>query len=794
MKLSRKWAGLSLLAIAYLVSLFVAFRRTEHERESGRVTIQFCHWQLEAGVREGIDAIIHRYEQLNPRVHVVQVAVPGGGGGGIYQSWILTQMAGAHGPDLVQWDATKPDVPRIFQPMDADISRPNPYDRGTALEGARWRDTFLDGMVSNVDPTFHRYYSVSLDMHLARMVYNKTLMKAITGQDQPPRTYRELLGLCDRVRAYAKARGLNMVPMTNSAESAGMQSWLINIDLTNSLCDRIDSQHRMVLGGDDLGADYLRGDWNYETPAVAASLKELVEFGRMCTPGFWQRERDLALSDFVTGRALMFVAPSWEASNLVALCAFPIAAFSYPYPEKNDPEYGAYVMGPLSDGQLITGMPIYLNRATPHRAEALDFLRFMTSQEGGSIFSHYSNWLSSTIGVKPSAFASQFKFKRNGYFFSGNILVPCTLGDARNFVAAHMDDLWSANGSVGAFQKAMDEGIAERIRDGFRQGIRLQTDNLRPLDVEAAARVELAPPGGRPGVLPIVSPFIEGYICQLRELTGGATHEFQGVAPLLVNSKPKLTISGATPSLAPSLTAGWRALAAGRAAEAWKIFEKARGDADPAVSRGAVLGGAIALLDRQPVSGEQVGESRSLLAGLAEGHDDVALGARFFLGRIAEYHEDRPNPLVAAREYLRLISADPRSIWAQTALAQLAILEMYSLDAGAAPAVRVARAEAIARLAANPASIGAVNFAIAYAILYFRLPAAGALPHLLTAERQGLLDTIDRREVLVQIADISRLTGDRAQAARYYRTFLDENGADQRYYLAQERLRDCLKK
>ncbi len=118
---------------------------------SDRVTIRFCHWQLETGVRDAVAAIIRRYEQLNPRVHVVQIAIPGGVAGATYTTWVLTQMAAGSGPDLVQYDAFHPDVPRLFQPIGAEVNEPNPYNRGTPLAGVRWRDTFVDGMITNFD-------------------------------------------------------------------------------------------------------------------------------------------------------------------------------------------------------------------------------------------------------------------------------------------------------------------------------------------------------------------------------------------------------------------------------------------------------------------------------------------------------------------------------------------------------------------------------------------------------------------------------------------------------------------
>ena len=144
-KFSGKRTGYALLAVAYVLSAILVFRHVSRSAEPGRVTIRVCQWQLETGVREAFDAMIRRYEQINPRFHVVQIAVPGGP---LYTSWVLTQMVGGTGPDLVQYTWNAPDIPRMLQPITADVEKPNPYTKGTPLEGVPWRDTFIDGMTS----------------------------------------------------------------------------------------------------------------------------------------------------------------------------------------------------------------------------------------------------------------------------------------------------------------------------------------------------------------------------------------------------------------------------------------------------------------------------------------------------------------------------------------------------------------------------------------------------------------------------------------------------------------------
>jgi len=503
MKFSGKSIALLLLGTAYAASAFLVFRRHVEEVRSDRVTIRISQWQLEGGVRDAIDAIIRRYEQLNPRVHVIQIAAPDR----VYLPWIQTQMVGGNGPDIAEYSWPWPDTVRNFSPITSEVMQPNPYNRGTPLEGVPWRDTFIDGMTSpdNYVQSLSQYYGVSMTTGMSRIVYNRALLRTITGRDTPPRTYREFLAVCAAVRAYAQAHGLNLAPLANSRTTHINLTNEIVGNLSTRLGARVDFQHRLKLEPHTLAVSYLRGEWSYDSPELVAGFEELREFGAQCTPAFLQRERDTALTDFVSGRAVMVVAPSWEATSLQQLCPFALGAFRYPSPREDDPVYGRFAHGPFSEGQVITGMPFYLNRWTPHRAEALDFMRFMSSQEGSTIFTTVSNWLPIVVGVKPSDFAAQFQLQSEGYNWYGGFLGPNNHGDAQDLVLSILYTLWSPDGSVDRFRAALRGGMEGRVRDGLRRDLLAGLGNIRREDSAGAALLELAPPDHRPETLRLVT-------------------------------------------------------------------------------------------------------------------------------------------------------------------------------------------------------------------------------------------------------------------------------------------------
>ena len=239
----------------------------------------------------------------------------------------------------------------------------------------------------------------------------------------------------------------------------------------------------------------------------------------------------------------------------------------------------------------------------------------------------------------------------------------------------------------------------------------------------------------------------------------------------------------------------WFPVAAAAApAEAWQLLANYRSDlalpkfeqqaaASPADARPARLGEALSLLAQPSPVPDRVGRARVILAALAtDGADDIALGARFFLARLAEFSAEPPDPGLAAAEFRRLIAEHPDSPWAQAAVARLAILLLYTPAGPAEPATRLAAAEQLLAPARQPTAIAELHLVIADAVFHHRLPDRLALPHLRAALETGALDPTTRADVLVQVGELSRLGGDMAQAKAYYRTFLAEYPRDARHF------------
>ena len=786
MRYPRKKAGLLALACAYALVVAVILLRPGREHDRGRVTIRVAHWQLEGGVRQGFAAMIRRYEEINPRVRVVQVVAPDR----IYNGWALTQLVGGDAPDVVEYNKEFSAfvVQQYFEPLGGEVMKPNPYNRGTALEHVPWRDTFLDALASEdgFNRQLNQYYSVMLTQHSIRMVCNLELLRTITGSAEPPSDYRSLRRLFTQVARYRRAHPNLRAVIANSRDTVIAMMSTIYSGTTGGMMAQIDPRHALRMSNLDLGVEYLRGRWHYGDPRSVAALRLVREFGDQSMPGFLQLTRDTAITDFVNGRALMVVAPSWESTSLRQLCRFEIGAFRYPLPRRGDPEAGPGIIGPTSDGSLITMLAMYLNRNSPHRAQALDFMKFATSLEGDQLFSDVSGWLPAISGAHvASPFSAQFRPVYDGYSWDSD-LFTLSGDDARQLLRSSYYLLYAPLGSPEKYASTLDAGMGSRILLDLDREERQEIQNIGAQDSAAAARHFLSGDPAFP--LALLPPRVEGRTRQMIEVLRASRRLPQPAASRPWFPPAPREAAAPAAAMGPGLVAAWNSLANFRPDIALPMFERlaAARSEDPGLM---ALGRALSLVAQGNPIPDRIDKAETGLAALASGPSaDIAEAALFFLGRLESIHRDPPDAVRAAAILRALIRRDPGSVWAQAAVPRLAILILYTPAGPADPRARLAQAGALRSLARTPSVNAALQVVVADAVFHWRLPPTEALPCLLEAERSGGLDPLTRSDVLVQLGELSRMAGKPADAGRFYRAFLAEYPRDSRNYPVRRRL------
>jgi len=408
--------GLLLLALCFVISiariLFSDLPASTKETAKP-VTIRFAHWQLENGVRGTLDKIAAEYTRLHPEVKVEQLPIPES----IYTNWLTTQLVGGTAPDLIEigMGTTEERLARFFTPLTELAMTPSPYNHGTDLEGKPLRDTLFDGMEGGYRVNLLEYYGVPISGASIRMYYNLDLLREITGGEQMPKTYRELLQLCAQAQDYAQKKAVPLVPIAGSKYNAPKLMQSLFQSQTQTLVERLSPPG--ILGEDAIrqADQYLSGTWSLDSEEVRSGLKLMREIGQSMQPGFMQLTRDDAALLFVQRRALMISTGSWDATSIHQQTSFRIGVASIPFPSATDPVYGKYTHGALSEAGVNGGVNFGVTRGSAHPEVAKDFLLFLASRRMNQLWTDESGWIPAVLGTHASAEAAPFLPVTDGY-------------------------------------------------------------------------------------------------------------------------------------------------------------------------------------------------------------------------------------------------------------------------------------------------------------------------------------------------------------------------------------------
>jgi raffinose/stachyose/melibiose transport system substrate-binding protein len=477
-----------LFAAGYVFALVWVFTRSTPLAPARPVTVRIAHWQIEKGPPDGFDAVIRRYEELNPRVHVEQVAVPGP----VYRLWLRSNLGGNMGTDLVEFGyfiGGVNDIPvRYFEPLTRLMGQPNPYNRGTPLERVPWRLTFADGLYFEItqSPEIGQIYAATLSQGSMRLFCNRELLEKITGRPAAaPRTMADFRAICRATADYARRTGAVVHPLAGSLSNG---QWLIDFTMAGSVSGMnldLDREGYLARKPRQAMTDYLQGRWTYRRPELRAALALSRELAMQMKSGFAQLSRDDAVQEFMRGEALFIFTGTYDATSLKKLAPFTVEAMRFPQPQKDDPVIGPFVRGPFQDGTIATGMEIYLNKDSRHKDEAIDFLRFLTSVEGGRLFQDNSGWLSSVRGV-PIPPELEVNRPTGDGFKTGIQYIGVGPNSTMKFWQ-HMHLLVGPQSSVDRFVDAIEADMPAAVTADLRLDVSGNVNAVRTVDSEVVA-------------------------------------------------------------------------------------------------------------------------------------------------------------------------------------------------------------------------------------------------------------------------------------------------------------------
>ena len=435
-KESRSWSNyvaVMFLVVSFSVSLWRVYEVQQVEQATDGATIRVVHWQLEAGFREAFDVIAHRFEkayfaETGERVRIVQNAISER----VYKQYVQTQGIGKTLPDLVQLGRDElGSVPRFFISNTEDVQKPNPYNKGTDLEDVPWMDTYLDGMLGSVDQTDLEYYGASSSTYSIRMFYNADLMREAFDIDEPPGGYRDFLALCAGFAEWAASENRDdLTPVAASKYQADVFRSMRAATLFELMLENDRDFDGDFGANDEVLLAYAGGDFDYHDPRIRADEMTVANLTQYFAPGFMAMDRMEAQFRFTQGKALFCASGSWDAMSFDSQVDFPMGICDFPFPDRQDPEFGQYVRGRISEADSPAVFRLAVSKFSDHPDVALRFLQFLTSRENNQRFNQLSRWPPVIKGAKPHPLMEPFMRKPEGFWTADvNRIIgagPCT--------------------------------------------------------------------------------------------------------------------------------------------------------------------------------------------------------------------------------------------------------------------------------------------------------------------------------------------------------------------------------
>lgn len=401
--------GLWVLLAAFVAALLRVLTLQTAAVADNKKVVRMVHWQLEAGIAEAIQEVAQEYEKRHPDVRIEQILIGERG----YATWVTTRLIGGTAPEIIEYGQVPPALltqllQRYFLPISDVILQPNPYNAGTELEGVPWKNTYNDDMSSAYHMDLLEYYAIPSSAFTVRLYYNKPLLKAATGLDVPPREFRAFLAACEQIKAYGRRTGLTLVPIAGAGKyNAPILFNRFEQVVGTTLLPEVDVNFDADASGEESAIAFLNGTVAFDDPRIRAMFRGREAYIEQFQPAFFPADRMDAAFLFIQQRAVMIASGSWDAASYAKQAPFEIGIVDFPLPARDDPEFGQFVLGPAVE-TLDGGFAFVINRTAPHAEEALDFMKFMTSQPMNDLLNRRIQWVPMIRGNAPAEFIAPF--------------------------------------------------------------------------------------------------------------------------------------------------------------------------------------------------------------------------------------------------------------------------------------------------------------------------------------------------------------------------------------------------
>jgi len=333
-------------------------------------------------------------------------------------------------------------------------------------------------MQGGYNPTLLEYYGVPLSGYTIRVYYNLDLLKEITGSETLPTTYDEFIALCEQIHEFAEETGRTLVPIAGSKYNAPFLMNQLFQSQTQKLTQKLIPLGSTAGRGSGIGLAYFEGKWDLDSPEIQNGLHLMREVGQHMQPGFMTLGRDDAMFYFTQQRAVITTTGSWDATSIVGQAPFRVAVGNMPLPSPETPVFGKNVRGLVSEAGVNAGLAMGLTRESEHKEVAIDFLRYLASQEVNEKFSQVSRWIPSVVGADPHPQSIPFQMLTEGYPSGFHIVTGASANpDVSRLYSNNFNLLVGPNGSPEEFTDALRGDYASSLASDLDRSLRTLSAN-----------------------------------------------------------------------------------------------------------------------------------------------------------------------------------------------------------------------------------------------------------------------------------------------------------------------------
>ena len=427
----RQWPLIILALVFAWSAVSIGLRRAE-DVPAGTTVLRIGHWQLETGVREAFEKLGKEFAKRPEvqakygRVMVVPDAIPDS----TYGQWLTSQVMGETAPDIMEVGGLPDPIilsyeSRYFLPLTDMAESPNPFNKGTAMEGVPLKETFQDGMRSGYQEELQAFVKVPLSRFTSRVFYNKTLLRKLTGLEEPPRDLRKFFDVCQRIHEQCLPAPNGDQHYSAIASSQWHVShWYGNVaePMTFANIFTGDFSRDGYVGTDETFAGIASGRMRLTDLPWRARFELTRKLDEQFNRGFAGLGRDEALFLFAQEKAVFISTGIWDVASLLAQAQgkFEVGIADFPQPRPEDPDYGKLALGPLFD-PAWAAFPFAVYRLSPHAELAKDFLRYLASVHGNQELNETIGWIPSISDVPLPPALAKFAPVDQGIYAAGNL-------------------------------------------------------------------------------------------------------------------------------------------------------------------------------------------------------------------------------------------------------------------------------------------------------------------------------------------------------------------------------------